>query len=109
MRLGEKFTLADPAMAALQVETEAHFLPLGIMIADLCRHRGDILQLPEIQRFTPDKGCNRLHEIGAQRPVAGAYPCADEGSLFPRQCARFIIANGRFDGQDDGANLRRGA
>ena len=107
MRLREKFTFADPAMATLQVEPKAHFLTLGIMVTDLRGHCGDVLQLPEIKRLAPDKRLNGVQEICAQRAVACADPRPDECRLFPCQRARFIIADGRFDGQSDRADLRR--
>ena len=107
MRLREKFTFANPAMATLQVEPKAHFLTLGIMVPDLRGHCGDVLQLPEIERLAPDEGLDRVQEICAERAVACADPRPDERRLLPRQRARFIIADRRFDGQSDGADLRR--
>ena len=70
MRLREKFAFPYAAMAALQVKAQPHFLPLGIMVADLCRHRGNILQLPEIQRLAPYERLDSVQEICAQGTVA---------------------------------------
>ena len=74
MRLGEKFAFSYAAMATLEVKTEAHFLPLGIMVTNLCGHRGDVFQLSEIKRLAPDERLNGVQEIIAQCAVACADP-----------------------------------
>ena len=87
MRLREKFTFADPAMATLQVEPKAHFLTLGIMVPNLRGHCGDVFQLPEIERLAPDKRLDSVQEICPQRAVACTDPRPDERRLLPRQRA----------------------
>ena len=109
VRLREKFAFPDAAMATLQIIAETDFLPLGIMVADLRGHRGDVLELPEIERLAPDERLDGIEEIIAERPVARTDARADEGGLLPCERARFIIADRGLDRQDDGADLGRGA
>ena len=106
MRLCKKLALTNAAMAALDIETRTELLALAVSRTNLSGHRSDVFKLPEIERLAPDKWLNGVEEIVAELSVACAHARTDEGCLLPRQRTRLIIADCRFDWQDNRADLR---
>ena len=85
--LCKKLAFTNAAMPTFDIEAGTKLLALAIMSSDLCSHRGDVFQLSEIERLSPDKRLDGIQEIIAQHPVTRAYPRTDEGGLFPCQRA----------------------
>src|SRR5690348_14996781 len=95
-----EFRFTDSAAAALQVESRTDRRPLSEMIAN---PRGDLTNFfddSEVQRAAPNERRNRMEEALAERDIAGGRSGADEGGALPRLGARFIVRDGRIDGED---------
>jgi len=107
VHLGIEFRFPYPSAPALQVIAGPEFLPGRIMVAYLRGDRSDIANRPVIQRPPPDERIDRFKKITPQMPIAGGRTGADIGGLLPRQRARFIIADRRFDRQRHGTDFGR--
>ena len=97
--LGKEFALANAAATAFQVEAGAERLPPGIMVPDPAGHATNLTDRTEIQPPTPDKWPYDVKKTLPQPDVTRTGPGPDERRPLPRQCARFIIGNGRIDRQ----------
>ena len=86
--LGEELDLADAASPALQVVARPEPRALREMVADAGGNFPNFLDHAEVERAAPDERLDRLEEMLAERPVAGADAGADEGRPLPRQAQR---------------------
>jgi hypothetical protein len=97
MGLGEELDLADPAAAALEVESGTGLARAAMRLADAGGQAADFLDRHEVEAAAPHERAQCGEELLARGDVAAGRTGADERGALPRQRRAFVVRQRRVE------------